>query len=181
MTDLTDVYLVNQCLEGNRQAFEAVIDKYQGVVYNMAFRMVNDRDDAQDIAQTVFIKVYRNLNRYNPKYKFFSWLYRIAMNETVNFLKRRRPGEPVEYHHLPGDASPETLYDRSEQHDTLQQAIGELKPDYRIVIILKHLQEFSYLEISELLNIPEKTVKSRLFTARQLLREILLKKGVHFG
>lgn len=181
MTDLNDVNLVEQCLEGNQRAFEAVIDKYQGVVYNMAFRMVNDRDDAQDIAQTVFVKVYRNLSRYDPKYKFFSWLYRIAMNETVNFLKRRRPGEPVEHLHLSVETGPETVYDRSEQHDTLQQAIGELKPDYRIVIILKHLQEFSYLEISELLNIPEKTVKSRLFTARQLLRERLLEKGVHFG
>ena len=103
MTDVDDVTLVRRCIDGDNVAFESLLDRYQGRIFNAVLRMVHDWDDARDLTQTVFVKAYENLRRYDPKYKFFSWIYRIAMNESLNFVARRpsrsrstrSPREPV--------------------------------------------------------------------------------------
>ena len=173
-----DLVLVEAALKGGRDAFRPIIERYAKVVYSVAFRMVNDSDDAEDITQNVFIKVYQNLRQYNPKFKFFSWIYRIAMNESLNFIHQRTNNTEPLGDMVSSARSPETEYAGTELARNLQLGISKLTPEYRAVIVLTHFQGLSYAEISETLQIPEKTVKSRLFSARRNLREILVSDGV---
>ena len=170
-----DVELVSRCLNAERKAFESIVDKYQKIVFNVALRIINDSDDAEDVTQSVFIKVFENLSKYNPQYKFFSWLYRIALNEAINFQNQRRYHEALESNDVPDKDTPENVFTKTEILQSVENAIMKLDIDYRVVIVLRHFQELSYTEISKILDIPEKTVKSRLFTARQILKDILLK------
>lgn len=178
MTEQDDLMLVRQCLEGNTKAFESIVDKYQKAIFNVAFRMVSDYDDAEDIAQSVFIKAFEKLATFNPKYKFFSWLYRMAVNESLNFLNQRKRLQELDKNFVSKTKRPDEAYDDIELSQNIQNALMHLKPDYRAILVLKHFEDFSYEEIGYVLGIPEKTVKSRLYTARQLLKDILLKKGI---
>ena len=179
LKDVDDALIVRRCLNGESRAFEVIIDKYQKTIYNLALRMVSDTQDAEDIAQTVFIKVYENLRSYNPKYKFFSWMYRIALNESINFVQQKKKLEEIDADVVSNDGTPDQEYSEIELRENVQLALMRLKVDYRVVIVLSHFQDLSYDEIAYILEIPIKTVKSRLFTARQLLREILIKRRVY--
>jgi RNA polymerase sigma-70 factor (ECF subfamily) len=178
MSEQADAMLVTQCLEGNTRAFESIVDKYHKIIFNVALRMVNDHKDAEDITQSVFVKAYENLRSYNPSHKFFSWIYRMAINETLNFTKQKKRLEELNPSIISRDKSPSEKYDEIELRDNIQKVLMDLEIDYRVVILLKHFEEFSYKEIGYILDIPEKTVKSRLFTARQLLRDLVVKKGL---
>ncbi|HEV8538434.1 MAG TPA: sigma-70 family RNA polymerase sigma factor, partial [Bacteroidota bacterium] len=90
MAEGQDIELIQQCLQGNSKSFECIVDKYQLPIYNIALRMLNDADEAEDITQIVFIKAFENLQQFNTKYKLFSWLYRIAINESLNLQHSRR-------------------------------------------------------------------------------------------
>lgn len=166
------------CLAGKEKAFEELTESYQKVLFNVAFRMVNDYEDARDITQTTLIKAFDKLATYNPKYKFFSWIYRIMINESLNLMSRRRPQEPLEALERiavhDGD-DPAARYGQLRLAEHVQAALMHLSPDYRQAIILRHFMDLSYGEMSALMGIPEKTVKSRLYSARQLLAEILLR------
>lgn len=172
MDSANDAELVERCLGGDSRAFEPLVEKYQKVLFNVALRMVGNREDARDLAQTAFLKAYDGLASYDVNRKFFSWIYRILVNESINFLKRRRMGQE-----LPRElASPEDpaqgLYS-SELRGQLQAALAKLAKEQREVLILRHFAELSYCEIGQTLNLPEKTVKSRLHTARQRLLELI--------
>ncbi len=173
MTEGQDIESVRQTLQGNQRAFEAIVDRYQKPIYNVAYRIVSSIDEAEDITQTVFIKAYENLQSYNNKYKFFSWLYRIAINESLNHKQSHKRIESLKEHVNSNDPAPDELLYEKQSSQALHEALNKLKSDYKLVIILKHLQGLSYSEISEVLCIPEKTVKSRLFSARQHLRDKL--------
>lgn len=172
-----DESIVRACLRGDRAAFATLLDRHQRAVYNVALRMVNDREDASDITQNVFAKAFENLDRFDFRYRFYSWIYRIAVNESIKLLEQRRPVEPVDERHLSAERSPEEIAGSRELARTVQRALMSLPPDHRTVIVLRHYLQFSYREIGEILEIPEKTVKSRLFTARQRLRDAVLKTG----
>jgi RNA polymerase sigma-70 factor (ECF subfamily) len=174
-----DSALVRQCLDGDNRSFETLVSKYQGPIYNLALRMVKVPEDAEDISQTVFVKAYEKLHSYNPAYRFFSWIYRIAVNESINFSRRRKRMDEYESG-VSGrnEITPEQGLRKGELSDIVGSAISSLKMDYRLVLVLKHFHDFTYLEIGDILQIPEKTVKSRLFTARQLLKDRLDKEGV---
>jgi len=178
MTEREDKELVKHCLQGERKAFEALVDKYQKTVFNIIYRLIHNFDESEDLTQKVFIKVYENLASYNTRYKFFSWIYRIALNESLNFLKAKKHLTPLDDEYLATDKRPDETYNGAELSERIQKALNQLKPDYKTVIILKHFQNCSYNEIAEIVDIPEKTVKSRLFTARQLLKDILIKEGI---
>ena len=160
------------------KAFELLVEKYQKTVFNVALRMTRSRSDAEDITQTAFLRTFEKLGSFNPKYKFFSWLYRIVLNESLNVLSRQKRHEHLDEDVMMPGKSVEEAHDDVETSEQIQDALMELKADYRVVVILKHFQDLSYEEISGILNIPEKKVKSRLFTARVLLKEALLKKGM---
>jgi RNA polymerase sigma-70 factor (ECF subfamily) len=160
-------------MKGERTAFEALLIKYEKPVYNAAYRMLNSSDDARDVTQTVFLKAYENLGRYDPKFRFFSWIYRIALNESINCLNSRNRTEELAGEPVAETGGPDDATDTDQQSRRIQSALMKIKPEYRSVIVLRHFHEFNYLEISEILDIPEKTVKSRLYSGRQMLKDVL--------
>ena len=173
-----DKILVKECIEGNKRSFEEIVDKYYKIIYRLAFRIIRNNDDAEEITQTVFVKAYENLNSYNSKFKFFSWLYKITVNESLNFSKRKSYSEELSEENSTNEENPYTIYDRIETGEKIQDALMELDMLYRLPVVLKHFLDYSYKELSYLLDVPEKTVKSRLFTGRQLLKEILIRQKV---
>lgn len=174
-----DAVLVRRCLDGDGRAFEEIVHRYEKLLFNVALRMTNDREDARDIAQTVFLKAWRRLDTFDGRYKFFSWIYRILMNETLNVLARRRPAGPLDERIEDRQPTPERHAEQRQVRDLVHGALMELSPDDRELIVLRHLLHHGYEEIGELLGIPPKTVKSRLYTARQRLCHALRSRGVH--
>ena len=174
--DEQDRALVKRCLENDRDAAGALVDRYQQRLFNVALRMLNNVQDAEDVTQTVFLNAFRKLRTYDPKYRFFSWVYRMTVNESLNVLKRRKPAVTLEDElEIP---APGAAPDRAaETEDRVGRALMNLKPDDRAVVVLKHFVSFSYQEIADVLEIPVRTVKSRLFTARERLR-LALGEGV---
>jgi RNA polymerase sigma-70 factor (ECF subfamily) len=173
-----DRVLVAECLEGRTERFALLVSRYQKTLFNTALRMVNDYDDAQEITQAAFVKAFEKLETYRPEYKFFSWLYRIAMNEAINHINQSRKKVAVDPDMASSASNPAENYESKELSLLVQSAIGELSIDYRAVIVLKHFTDLSLRELAYILEIPVKTVKSRLYSARQRLCEILKKKGI---
>jgi RNA polymerase sigma-70 factor (ECF subfamily) len=126
----------------------------------------------------VFLKVFERLDQYNPKFKFFSWIYRIAINEAINHRNRTRNELELEEEQFVSAENPERSLDSSQLSDLIQVALMKLQEDYRVVVVLRHFSDLSYQDISEVLHIPEKTVKSRLYSARQIMKAQLAEKGV---
>jgi len=168
-----DAALVSDCKRGDRRAMAQLVSQYERPVYNAAYRILGNADDAADITQTVFLKVFEHIGDYDPKFKFFSWIYRISINESLNQVKKRRNQEPLAESQVSPWRSPEEHLESKNLSDRVQGALMELNGEYRTVIILKHMSGCSYLQISEILQIPEKTVKSRLYSARQLMKKSL--------
>lgn len=160
-------------MTGDREAFEALLLQYEKPVYNAAFRMLNSADDARDVTQTVFLKVFEHIDSFDPSRRFFSWIYRITLNESINWLGKSRRLEPLNYEVVDQGRGPDREVDSVNVSENVQAALMTLKPDYRTIIILKHFLGCSYAEIAEILEIPEKKVKSRLYSARQLLKDAL--------
>jgi len=130
-----------------------------------------------DATQSAFVNAYEKLHTFDPTYRFFSWIYRIAVNQSLNLVGSRKDQTELEENTAMEGRGPAEIFDSNEARGQLKRALLELEPNHRTVIVLKHLEGFSYREIGELLDIPEKTVKSRLFTARQRLRVILTERG----
>ena len=170
-----DVKLIHRCLQGEWKAFEKIVERYQKPLFNIALKITNRKDEAQDVAQAAFIKAYENLPSFDQKRKFFSWLYRIAINEALNVRNSRKLSNELSEEISSQEQEPDEIVHELQRNQTLEHAVSELSVDYRIVITLRHFQNLSYHEISDVLQVPEKTVKSRLFTARQQLRDMLIK------
>ena len=170
--------LVQACLSGDTAAFGDLVHSYEGKLYNLALQITGSRDDAMDVTQSAFVKAYEKLHTFDPGYRFFSWIYRIAVNEALNLINRRRRESKLEYDTEAVAADPEQTAGDREIWRRVGRALDELTPDHRAVVVLKHFQEKSYREIAQILDIPEKRVKSRLFTARRKLRETLVARGV---
>jgi len=173
-----DIALLNDCKRGDREALGSLVRRYERPVYNAAYRMLGNPDEAADVTQTVFLKAFENLDRFNPKYKFFSWIYRIAINESINQLKQRGRTEPLADTLVAAAQSPDELLDSGQISREIQSVLMSIQEDHRAVIVLRHFSEFSYRQISAILQIPEKTVKSRLFSARQQMKQRLQENGV---
>jgi len=173
-----DTDLVQECLAGNTRAFESLIDKYQKKIFNIVYRMTGNDDDAEDITQSVFIKVYEKLNSFNPKFKFFSWLYRIALNESLNLMNQKKRLAELDADLITNEKSPEEIYDELELSERIQDALMQIELEHRALIVLKHFEGFSYQEMAFMLEISEQKVKSRLFSARQVLKNVLIERGI---
>jgi RNA polymerase sigma-70 factor (ECF subfamily) len=170
--DDLDRALVRRFLDGERAAGDELVNRFHRSVYNVALRMLGNVQDAEDVTQTVFGNAFVSLDTYDPRYRFFSWIYRMTVNESLNTLKRRR--KVVSLDGSFDVPAPLTSASADEAEDRVGRALLQLKPDDRAVVVLKHFVSFSYEEISDVLGVPVKTVKSRLFTARERLRESLL-------
>ena len=167
---------------GDRNAFIGLVERYQRPVYNAALWVLRRPDDAADVAQTVFLRVIERLDEYDPKYRFFSWLYRIAVNEALDVLRRNRREEPLDDNFdtpdVPG-GDPESVLTRAQESEHLRRCVLRLSTNDRIVLTLRHFSDLSYEEIAQVLELDEKTVKSRIFEARKRLRALLTPLVAH--
>jgi RNA polymerase sigma-70 factor, ECF subfamily len=168
-----DAALVAKCLAGDTEAFRPLVERYQGLLFAVACRMLNDREDAVDAAQTTFVRAFERLDSFGRQSKFFSWLYRILVNECLNMRRARRATEPLDQE-LAVEADPVQALHTARLRSRVREAVRALPQQYREVIVLRQMVELSYQEIAEVLELPEKTVKSRLYSARQMLGESLL-------
>ena len=183
-----DNLLIEQCLNGRQGSFSKLIDKYKKLTFNVAYRMTNNLQDAEDISQEVFIRVYRSLYNFNPNYKFSTWLYQMTLNICRDrFRKGKIPSVSLDAPFNKDDQkdfssiipdnqnNPEDIIMGVEQTNFINDLIASLPPKYREVITLRHLRDLSYEEMSKILNISLGSVKSRLFRARELLKNKLQK------
>jgi RNA polymerase sigma-70 factor (ECF subfamily) len=171
--DAQDHDLVARCLAGDAAAFEPIVERYQRVLFTVAARMLGDRDRAADATQNAFVSAYRKLATFDPQRRFFSWIYRILVNECLNDRRGRRAHEPLSPA-LATVGSPADLLEADERRRSVQAAVLALPPEYREVVILRHFTGLSYDEIADVLGLPAKTVKSRLHTAKERLGRMLL-------
>ena len=176
MGDDTDQALVERWRTGDREAFAALVIRYQRPIYNAAFWIVRKAEDASDITQTVFLRVAQRPDEYDAHYKFFSWIYRIAVNESLNLLRRTRREEALDDEvDLQGPMcdDPERRAADAQVSASIRSALMRMSTRDRTVLVLRHFSECSYQEIGHILDLDEKTVKSRLYEARQHLRDML--------
>ena len=187
---LDDETLVRQCQHGDPEAMSCLIVKYQDRIYNTILKICSNRDDAAELTQDTFVKVIESIQTFRGKSSFYTWLFRVAVNLTINYCRRRFKLSPVSL-----DATNENLEKQrerfasiladSEKNDPaliaqnkelVQQvieSIGQLSEEYRVILILRDIEQMSYAEIAEVLNIEYGTVKSRLSRARTALRQFL--------
>ena len=182
--EATDEVLMNRAQTGDVRAFAELVQRYKDPMYNLAYRMLRDRQEAEDIAQETFLHVFRALNRFQTGERFSPWVYRIATNLCLDKLRRNKgmsisldaPMGPESDVYLqvadPGDG-PDAALELSELRDDVQRAVDALPERYRTIVILRHLHDRSYEEIAEIVDLPLGTVKTRLFRAREILRRWL--------
>ena len=188
-SEKSDKELVRLCREGDERAAREILDRFQRPVFSIVFRMVHDRELAEDLAQDAFIRTLNNLDRYDPSYKFSSWLFKIAYNLTVDHL-RKRELDTVSIHGAPDavtedrqaataialesrEERPDERLEARELGEEIETAIGRLRPEYRTAILLRHVEGRPYDEIAEIMDIPLGTVKTYIFRARRELRDAL--------
>ena len=179
----TDEALLKAVKNGDCESFNPLIERYKLPLYRVMYRMVLNRDDAEDLVEEAFIKAYRSINRFDTDRPFYSWLRRIAVNNAINFLKKERrnltePLEFVEKSLSNGRNDPVTMTKQKMMKERINQAMAKLPKEFRIIISLKVEKDLSYDEISQVLKIPKGTVMSRLARARQKLRYIFNEMGV---
>jgi RNA polymerase sigma-70 factor (ECF subfamily) len=188
-TDVSDQQVVVFAQEGREDAYRELIKRYERPVYSLIYRMVRDNETAEDLAQETFIKVLNNIDRYRPEFKFSSWLFKIANNITIDHLRRRQldtisiegapdavTGERIRATAVTvasGGESPLEELESKEIGASIEEAIAKLRPEYRACIILRHVEDYSYDEIAEIVKLPLGTVKTYIHRARQELREHL--------
>lgn len=174
MDEAADREDVRRCLAGEAGAFEGIIRRYQGVVLNVAYRILRNREDAGDAAQSAFVKAYERLASYDPRHRLFSWLYRIAVNESLNLaLRRDRRMVPPE---RPPVIDPSERAAAEELRERIEATLGGLRPGQRALLAMR-ADGLSYREMAQALGLPEATVKSRLFEARDKLRGLMSREG----
>lgn len=188
-----DYDLVARALGGDQSAYTRLRDKYWRSIYTMLSRMIRDKNDAEDLTQEAFIKAFNSLASFNTDYAFSTWLYKIASNNCIDYLRKRRlktisidapvqtrDGEVQMEIADPSAVRPDVPLTAAERTAVLQEAIKNLPDKYRRVIEMRHTQELEYADIAEKLGLPLGTVKAHLFRARALLLKRLQGKLVHF-
>lgn len=187
MKHLLDEELVKKCLSGEDAAFEVLVKRYEKQIFSLAYRLCGDYDEAGDLAQEAFLHIYRVLNKFSDDRKFFPWMYRVAHNVCVNTLAKR-PKETVPVEDFAGldfgeesrVDSPEQSFLQQETGDMIRGAISELPENYRLPVMYRFLEDLSYQEIADKLDVPVSTIETRLFRGRQMLQKklkILLERG----
>ncbi|HEX2919751.1 MAG TPA: sigma-70 family RNA polymerase sigma factor [Bacteroidales bacterium] len=183
-----DLILVEQARKGDGKAFGSLMNRYRDSVYFMLLKMVNNPYDAEDLTIEAFGKAFRNLDLYTPKFAFSTWLFKIATNNCVDFIRKKQLSpSPLDHSQESLDNAtiniqsdlpdPEEILINSQKINTLKEIVSQLKPRYRNLIELRYYKEYSYEEISSELKLPIGTVKAQLFRAKTLIYNILIKTG----
>ncbi len=186
---LSDHEIVARARKGSEAAYRELLGRYQRPVFSLVYRMVRDREQAEDLAQETFVKVFNNIERYDPKYKFSSWIFKIATNLTIDAIRKKEPDtvsidgsrhastddeiEATRISVASDDENPEELLEARELGNEIEKAIGGLRPEYRTAVLLRHVEGRAYEEIAEIMGVPLGTVKTYIHRARGELRESL--------
>jgi RNA polymerase sigma-70 factor (ECF subfamily) len=183
MMNVAEVQLVQLSRTGDRAAFKELVELYKDKLHRLAYRMLHDLHESEDIVQETFVRVYLNLNHYDEKQKFSTWIYRIGKNLCIDLLRKKKVDHSLDagltgdldkpfYEKLPStDASPESRFLFNELQEQMRKVIDKLSDKYKQVVTLYYLHEMSLQEISDLLGMPVTTVKSRLHRGREQLRK----------
>jgi RNA polymerase sigma-70 factor (ECF subfamily) len=172
--DFSDAQLARRAQRGDRLAFAGLIERHERVIYNLSFRMLGDADEARDATQATFVKAFLSVKAFDPGRRFYSWLYRIGVNECLNAIRKKQGRMELDDGLVDATRGPAEQFERDELRLHVRAALRRIPANDRVVIILRHYLDRSYREMAEILGIPEKTVKSRLYTARQRLAGLLL-------
>ncbi|UCG92232.1 MAG: sigma-70 family RNA polymerase sigma factor [candidate division WOR-3 bacterium] len=180
----SDEILIKRVKNGDCEAFNPLVERYKLALYKLMYRMVYNRDDAEDLVEEAFIKAYRSISRFEIGRPFYAWLSRLAVNNAINFLRKKKRGhlEPLEWseHRLVAEKQNPVAMTREKMlKERINKAMAQLPQEYRTILVLRVNDELSYEEISEVLKIPKGTVMSRLARARQRLKEIFKEMEVH--
>lgn len=187
---LDDTSLVRRCQRGDSEAMSCLIIKYQDRVYNVIFKICQNHDDSAELTQDTFVKVLESINSFRGKSSFYTWLFRVAVNHSLNYCKRRFKLSPVsldaENDQLeegkgklaavladPNGVDPAVVAQQKELSQIVVNSIGQLQQEHRVVLVLRDIEQMSYAEIAAVLQIETGTVKSRLSRARAKLRQLL--------
>lgn len=187
--NLDDRELAARAAGGREPAYRELLARYERPVFSLVFRMVRDRSLAEDLAQEAFIRAFNAIDSYNPSYKFSNWIFKIANNHTIDYLRKKKL-DTVSIHGSPHAGSseeeertrvvlesegerPDAYVENRELGDRIERAIGQLRPEYRSVIVLRHVEGYSYDEIADTLELPLGTVKTYIHRARNELKELL--------
>ncbi len=182
-----DAEMLRAVRAGDPTAYRGLVEKYQGRLYTLVYGMIRNREDARDLTQEAFVKAYRSLDTFRAEAGFYTWLYRIAMNLTIDFArKRKRRGQIAEFDEniaqrdedgdiaeVHEEESPGRILERKQTLARIMDAMEQLPEDQRQVVLLRELDGLSYKEIADAMGIPEGTVMSRLFYARKRLQKLL--------
>lgn len=174
---------INEVLKGNQEAFEEIVTLFQHRLYHVCFRMLSNRQEAEDIAQEAFVRAYINIHTFDQKRKFSTWLFRIATNLCIDRIRKKKPDYYLDanvpgtegltmYSQIAADGQlPEDEVEQMETQERIQYEIGQLSDKYRSVIILRYIEELPLQEISDILELPLGTVKTRVHRGRAALRK----------
>ncbi|RYM01484.1 RNA polymerase sigma factor SigW [Sporolactobacillus sp. THM7-7] len=181
--ELKEKRLIKKVKKGNHQAFAELVDKYKNGVYILCLRMVGNRQEAEDLSQETFIRAYHHIDQFDINRKFSTWIFRIATNLSIDWLRKKKPDVSLDAE-VPGtdglalkallaseEALPEELVIQGEMERFIQQEIELLPEKYRTAVVLKYIQDLSLKEISEIMGIPVGTVKTRIHRGREMLRK----------
>lgn len=180
-----DYILVQAALEGDEKAFARLLGRYKDAIYFMLLKMVNNRSDAEDLTLEAFGKAFKNLHQYSPTYAFSTWLFKIASNNCIDFLRKKKgmhisiennndQNENSEHLKLKSkDPNPEEKLIRQQKAILLRRVVRRLKPRYQNLVELRYFREYSYEEVAKELNLPLGTVKAQLFRAREMLFKMI--------
>jgi RNA polymerase sigma factor (sigma-70 family) len=186
-----DLILVEQARGGSEKAFASLLNRYRDSIYYMLLKMVNNASDAEDLTIEAFGKAFRNIDSYTPNFAFSTWLFKIATNNCIDFIRKKQSSPSIVDHGQIDDMDNYTINIQSDTPDpeealiirqrvaNLREVVSQLKPRYRNLIELRYFKEYSYEEISDELSLPIGTVKAQLFRAKTLLYNILKKTGNH--
>jgi RNA polymerase sigma-70 factor, ECF subfamily len=180
---MDDAEQVRQCLAGDRNAFEPLVRQYKGLVFSLALHTLQDRGDASDATQDVFLKAWINLGQFDFQYTFKAWIARITVNHCIN-MNRKRKLPTVEAEGIIDEVPatmglPEQTALDAERRESIREAVQALPGIYRTPVLLYHQQNLSYTEICQVMELPMTLVKNRLYRARKMLAEALAEHGSH--
>jgi RNA polymerase sigma factor (sigma-70 family) len=187
-----DSVLIHDALRGNQSAYKQLLKKYHDAIFNVIYRIVHDRDQVEDLTQEVFVKAFASLKNFNEEYAFSTWLYKIATNSSIDYIRKRKLDtfsidkpiamEESDYKYELPDTSfqPDRNIIQHQRNLLIEEAIKQLPEKYRRVIMLRHTEERDYAEIAKMLKLPIGTVKAHIFRARELLNKYLRNRISHY-
>jgi RNA polymerase sigma-70 factor (ECF subfamily) len=189
---IEDVKLVERAIEGDEKAYADLLGKYKDAIFFMLLKMVNNQEDAEDLTIEAFGKAFKNLRQYTPNFAFSTWLFKIATNNCIDFIRKQRGGVKIPIEQSTADKeeitipikaeelNPEENLINQQKINMMRDVVNKLKPRYKKLIELRYFEELSYEEIAAKLELPIGTVKAQLFRARELLYNILSNSTQHF-